>query len=65
MDKHFTTERLIPGNQLIMKHGFHGYGELKIVNTLKIQPFLGNYNMIVVTKEVMEMQDMLTSIPAA
>jgi hypothetical protein len=26
MGKHVATERLIPGNQLITEHGFHGYG---------------------------------------
>jgi hypothetical protein len=26
MDKHVATESLIPGNQLITGHGFHGYG---------------------------------------
>jgi hypothetical protein len=26
MGKHVAKERLITGNQLISKHGFHGYG---------------------------------------
>jgi hypothetical protein len=26
MGKNITTERLIPGNQLITEDGFHGYG---------------------------------------
>jgi hypothetical protein len=30
MGKHVATERLIPGNQLITKHGFHGYGYWKL-----------------------------------
>jgi hypothetical protein len=33
MGRHFATERLVAGNNLITKHLFHGYGELKIVNT--------------------------------
>jgi hypothetical protein len=30
MGKHFATERLIPGNQLISEHGFQGYGNRKL-----------------------------------